>query len=132
MLLLTGQAIGLTVPSYSEISGLLLASGTFLALGYTFRQGSHIQVTLVLQQLNPTYRRVSTWSSFAIAIAMVAFLTFYMGFITWEAWIYKDVTSGIIPIPLWIPQSSMTLGSAILLIALIDTAFTGFESKPDD
>lgn len=131
MLALAGEAIGLTVPSYSEISGLLLASGTFLALGYTFRQAAHIQVTLVLQHLPDRAREWSQRLSFAIAIGMVSFLTFYMGFITWEAWIYQDVTPGIIPIPLWIPQCSMTLGSAILCVALVDTACTGFEGAPD-
>lgn len=131
MLALAGEAIGLTVPSYSEISGLLLASGTFLALGYTFRQAAHIQVTLVLQHLPDRVRQWSQRLSFAIAIGMVSFLTFYMGFITWEAWIYQDVTPGIIPIPLWIPQCSMTLGSAILCVALVDTACTGFEGTLD-
>ena len=132
MFLLTGEAIGLTVPSYSEFSGLFLAAGTFLALGYTFRESAHILVTLLLQALPNQWRHRAEQLSLVVAIAMVGFLTWYLGVITWEAWIYHDVTSGIIPVPIWIPQLLMTLGSGVLSLALIDTLIWGPQAASDD
>lgn len=132
MLAMTGEAIGLTIPSYSEFSGLLLAAGTFLALGYTFRAGAHIRVTLVLQALPPHWRTQADRASLLIGMAMISYLTWYLGVITWEAWVYKDVTPGIIPVPIWIPQLCMTLGSAILALALLDTLLWGTQAVNND
>lgn len=119
-LFFTGEAIGLTIPSYSTFSGLFLASGTFLALGYTFRHGAHIRVTLLLQNLPVKYRRSADRLSLVVALLVVAVMTVSLGFITWEAWFYGDTTSDIIAIPIWIPQSLMTLGSAIFFFAIFD------------
>lgn len=119
-LFFTGEAIGLTIPSYSTFSGLFLASGTFLALGYTFRHAAHIRVTILLQNIPPRYRRGAEKLSLVIALLVVAVMTVSLGFITWEAWFYGDTTSDIIAIPIWIPQALMTLGSAIFSLAIFD------------
>lgn len=112
-LFFTGEAIGLTIPSYSTFSGLFLASGTFLALGYTFRHGAHIRVSLLLQHLPSRHRRIADTLSLVMALVVVAVMTISLGFITWEAWFYGDTTSDIIAVPIWIPQAFMTFGSAI-------------------
>ena len=119
-LFFTGEAIGLTIPSYSTFSGLFLASGTFLALGYTFRHGAHIRVSLLLQHLSLRHRRIADTLSLVIALVVVAVLTISLGFITWEAWFYGDTTSDIIAVPIWIPQAFMTFGSAIFFLAILD------------
>ncbi|MGA1478076.1 MAG: TRAP transporter small permease subunit, partial [Burkholderiaceae bacterium] len=94
---------------------------TFLSLGYTFRHGAHIRVTLLLQNLPIKYRRSADRLSLVVALLVVAVMTVSLGFITWEAWFYGDTTSDIIAIPIWIPQSLMTLGSAIFFAAIFDT-----------
>ncbi len=38
----------------------------------------------------------------------------------WFSFTTHDVSQGLVPVPLWIPQSGMALGVAILLIALLD------------
>lgn len=124
---LTGEAIGLTIPSYSTFSGLFLASGTFLALGYTFRHGAHIRVSLLLQNLPLEYRRSADRLSLFIALLVVSVMTVSLGFITWEAWFYGDTTSDIIAIPIWIPQALMTIGSGIFFVAILDTLLNPLE-----
>jgi hypothetical protein len=34
--------------------------------------------------------------------------------------VFKEVSYGIVPMPLWIPQAVMTSGALVLLLALID------------
>ena len=119
-LFFTGEAIGLTIPSYSTFSGLFLASGTFLALGYTFRHGAHIRVSLLLQHLPSRHRRIADTLSLVMALVVVAVMTISLGVITWEAWFYGDTTSDIIAVPIWIPQAFMTFGSAIFFLAILD------------
>ncbi|NNK14741.1 MAG: TRAP transporter small permease, partial [Desulfofustis sp.] len=49
--LITGTAIGLTIPSYADFTGFFLAAASFLALAHTLRQGAHIRVTLLISHL---------------------------------------------------------------------------------
>jgi TRAP-type C4-dicarboxylate transport system permease small subunit len=39
---------------------------------------------------------------------------------TWISFELDDVSQGLVPVKLWIPQSAMALGLWILLIALLD------------
>ena len=77
--LFAGQAIGLTIPSYSDFTGFLLAASTFLGLAYTLRAGGHIRVTLVTGLLGDRVRRRVETLVLAAALAMVAYGTVYMG-----------------------------------------------------
>ena len=48
---ITGEAIGLTIPSYADFTGYFLAAASFMALAHTLKSGGHIRVTLLLQIL---------------------------------------------------------------------------------
>ncbi len=63
--LVTGTAIGLTIPSYADFTGFFLAAASFLALAHTLRQGGHIRVTLVISHLPGRVARLfEFWSIF--------------------------------------------------------------------
>lgn len=117
---LTGSAFGLTIPSYSDFAGFFLAASSFLALAYTFRDGAHIRVSLMLQALPPFWQWLCDLLSVAIALAFAAYFTWYAGLLALESWEYGDVSTGMIPVALWIPQSAVVLGLAVLTIALLD------------
>ncbi len=117
---ITGEAIGLTIPSYADFTGFFLAGASFLALAYTLRDGSHIRVSLVLQHLSPKLRHgVEIWC-LAIAATMTAYFTVYTGFLVHESYIYNDLSPGMVAIPIWTPMLPMLIGLAILAVALID------------
>jgi len=117
------DALGLTVPGLAEIAAFLLLGATFFGLAYTFWQGGHIRVTLVLQYLpKPLHRAMDTG-----ATLVAAFIT---GFAAWQSarlaldsYDFGDLSIGMVPVPLWIPQAVMTLGLIWLLIALLDALF---------
>ena len=118
--LITGEAIGLTIPSYADFTGFFLAGASFLALAYTLRDGSHIRVSLLLQHLSPRFRHfVEIWC-LGVASAMAIYFTVYTGFLVHESYIYNDLSPGIIAIPIWIPMLPMLVGLAVLSIALLD------------
>lgn len=118
--LVTGSAIGLVIPGYSSYAGVFLAAASFFALAYTFRHGGHIRVSLVLQALPPGARRGCDIAGTAIAAVFAGYFTWYMGALAVESLSFGDVTPGIVPIPLWLPQAAMTAGLAVLTIALMD------------
>ena len=117
---ITGEAIGLTIPSYADFTGFFLAGASFLALAYTLRDGSHIRVSLLLQHLSPKIRHfVEVWC-LGIAAAMALYFTVYTGFLVHESYIYNDLSPGMVAIPIWIPMMPMLIGLSILSLALLD------------
>ncbi len=118
---LLGPGHALTIPSYADFAGFMLAAATFLALGPTLRQGGHIRVTLLTRRLGGRLALGLELFVLAITAALTGFVLRYVVQLIGESWRYNDLSPGIIPIPLWIPQCLMALGLVILLIALIDT-----------
>ncbi len=115
-----GEAIGLTIPSYADFTGFFLAAASFLALAHTLREGGHIRVSLVIQNLPQHLRHwVEIWCV-TLACAVTIFFTFYTASLTYESFAYNDLSPGMVAVPIWIPQSAMLFGLAVLSIALLD------------
>ena len=108
------------VLSLAEICGYLLGAASFLALAGTLKAGAHIRVTMALGALNERLRRFAEIWAFALALAAAIYMTWHLASFGWYSYQFGDVSSGVIRVPLWVPQAAMTLGAAILTIALAD------------
>ena len=118
--LLTGTAIGLTIPSYADFTGFFLAAASFLALAHTLRQGAHIRVTLLITHVpNPVARVLEFWCV-GVAALITIYFSWYTSILVRESYEFNDLSPGMIAVPLWIPQTAMLIGLIILSIALID------------
>ncbi|OWU85649.1 C4-dicarboxylate ABC transporter permease [Oceanicola sp. 22II-s10i] len=118
---LMGPGWSYTIPSYADFAGFMLAGASFLALAYTLRMGGHIRVSLVTQKLSGRVALVAEVVALAVAIGIAGFAGVYLVALVQESLHYGDTSSGIVPIPLWIPQSVVTLGMGLLVLALVDT-----------
>ena len=123
-----GPTLSFTIPSYADFAGYFLATASFLALAHTLRTGTHIRVNLVLQRLPERTRWIAELATLAIGAAMAAYATLYTIFLMAESWHYGDKSTGIIPIPLWLPQTAMVLGLALLTLAFIDTLVESYRT----
>ena len=121
---ITGSPIGLVIPSYAEFTGFFLAASSFLALAHTLRNDAHIRVTLLLQHMRPAGRRLAELWCAAAGALMAGYFAWYTVLLVLESIEFNDLSPGMIPVPLWIPQSAMALGLVILTIALVDTFFS--------
>jgi TRAP-type C4-dicarboxylate transport system permease small subunit len=114
------RLLGIFLPIDAEVSGFAMAASTFLALPWTFKSGDHIRVSVVLQRMQPRLRFFTeVWCLlFALfCIGLLAYSTFNMVIESYEI---NDLSTGIVPIPLWIPQASMLLGVCLLCVALLE------------
>jgi len=111
---------GFLVASLAEIAGYLLAAASFLALAPTLKRGAHIRVTIVLGNVSPRIRHSLEIWILAVATAFLGFVCWSLVTFVYESYVFKEVSYGIIPMPLWIPQSVMTFGACTLLLALFD------------
>jgi TRAP-type C4-dicarboxylate transport system permease small subunit len=110
-----------TIPSYADFSGFMLAGATFLAMAHTLRAGGHIRVNLVTARLPIRAQTVMEGIVLVIASALVGYVTWFMWALVFESVHYGDVSNGIIPIALWIPQSIAAFGIGLLLVAILHT-----------
>lgn len=130
--LFTGKPLGLLIPSYADFAGYFLAAGTFFALAYSFRNGAHIRVNLVLMRLTPRIRHWVELFACAIAVAFTIFFTWFAAHLTYESWRFGDVSPGLIAIKLWIPQTAMTVGLVMLAVAALDAFFQVLRGEEPD
>jgi TRAP-type C4-dicarboxylate transport system permease small subunit len=115
-----GGLFGYVARSADEFAGFSMAASSFLALAYTFGHGEHIRVTLVLDKLTGGARRgAEIWSLLAGAF-LSGYFAWYSVKSMYVSWELKDVSQGLIAIPLWIPQIAMSVGTVVLTIAMVE------------
>ncbi|QTF91039.1 TRAP transporter small permease [Halomonas sp. BM-2019] len=122
LLVLVGlRRLGLGITGVSEIAGYLLVGATFLGLAYTFIHHAHIRVTLLLSRLPSRIRVwVEVWC-LIVALAIGLLLGYGLVELARESLHYRDVSSGFLAIPLWIPQTVLATGVGLLCLALAET-----------
>lgn len=121
---ITGSAIGLTIPSYADFTGFLLAAASFTALAHTLRQGAHIRVVLFVSRFPEKIQKILEIWSLCFGLIITLYFTWYTGKLTFESYTYNDLSSGMIAVPIWIPQSAMLFGLVVLTVALVDELVT--------
>jgi TRAP-type C4-dicarboxylate transport system permease small subunit len=55
------------------------------------------------------------------AIVLIGYAAWFMGALVLESVHYGDVSTGIVPVALWIPQGIAAFGVTLLLVAIIHT-----------
>ena len=119
-----GTAIGLTIPSYADFTGFLLAAASFLSLAYTLREGGHIRVALFIERMPKRLRRpIELWCT-GSCLAIAIYFTWYTASLAHDSYSYHDLSSGMIAVPIWIPQAAMVTGLVLLSLALADEIVT--------
>lgn len=117
---IVGRLIDVNLPGSDDLTAWLVAASAFFALAYTFRHGGHIRVTLVVERLHGVPRRVLEIACLATATFFVGWLAAGLVDLVRDSWRWNDVAQGLLPIPMWIPQSTAALGACLLLVALVD------------
>ncbi len=115
-----GRILGVVIPDAGDIAGYAMAAAIFLALAHTFRTGGHIRVNLLLTRLQPKLRHTfECWCLLFLTIVGGLLAVFAIKMVM-ESFEIGDVSTGMIPIPLWIPQLSMGVGMLLFEIAVIE------------
>jgi TRAP-type C4-dicarboxylate transport system permease small subunit len=121
LLLAVGQPrYGFNILSLPEIAGFLLAGASFLALAGSLKAGAHIRVTLALSFMPAAARHVAEIVALSVATACAVWAAWFLGTMAFDSWRFNELSIGIIPIPLWIPQAATFAGAALLALAFAD------------
>ncbi len=118
---IVGRQLSVTVPSANELAGFAMAGATFLALAPTLRAGGHIRVGVLLGRLRGRARWGLELGVTGLSLLASGYATFHLVRLVLDSYRYGDLAPGLLPLPLWLPQSLVALGLAIFTIALADT-----------
>ena len=115
-----GRLLGFAAYSFDDFAGFSMAASSFLGLAYTLRANEHIRMTLVLHHTRPVLRRALEIISLVVATFLVGLFAWFTCDMTLTSYTLGDVSQGLVPVPLWIPQSGMALGLVVLAVAFVD------------
>ena len=118
---IVARFIGEVIPSSEDFAGWLLSATIFFGLAYTFHEGGHIRVTMLLTRLSPTRRRYFECFNLVAGLLISGFLAWYTIYTVYDSWDYDEVTDTYLALPLWMVQTPMALGSLFLFIAMLDS-----------
>ncbi len=113
------RLLSVYIPGLTEYSGYAMAAGSFLALAYTFGEGGHIRVELVLSRLDTSARWIAEIWCLGVATVVTLFLAWYMVRLVYFSWKFEERSEGADAILLWQPQALVMAGAIILAIAVL-------------
>jgi TRAP-type C4-dicarboxylate transport system permease small subunit len=117
---IVGRELGFASHSYDEFAGYCMAASSFMGLAWTLRGNEQIRMTLAIGATKGRLRRAFEIFALAVAAAMTGYFGWWSVAMVWTSYSLGDVSQGLVPISLWIPQSGMALGLVVLLIAFVD------------
>ena len=111
---------GEVFPGAPDYAGYCMAAASFFAFAHALHCGSHIRVSIVLNSVPDGMRRILEIWCFGIGTATAWYVSYYAYRFVYWSWKFNEVSQGQDASPLWIPQTSMVIGSVILAICLTD------------
>ncbi len=115
-----GRQLNFKVSGVNDIVAWLCAAAAFFAMAHSFKHGDFVRVTLLLEKISAPARRALDMACLSIAAVAVAYLTYSATAFTYESYEFAEMATGLVVIPIWIPQATFVIGSWLLLLAVLD------------
>lgn len=117
---IVARQFGTMIPSTDEFAAYSMAASGFLALPYALMRGAHIRVELLFRVLPRRCLFAVEVLGNIVGLVIAAYLAWYCALFVFESYEFKEVSSGLLAIPMWMPQVPMVLGTSILVIAMTE------------
>ena len=115
---ISSRIFGFYIRGLAEYSGYCMAASSFFALSYTFVEGGHIRITLFLEKISGLKRKyLETWC-LIIASFFSGYLAFYFVKMLIISYKFQERSEGADEILIWIPQTSVAIGSSVFFICI--------------
>lgn len=111
---------GVAAAGVDDLVAWMTAAAAFLGMAHTFRSGDFVRMTLVIDRFAGTPRRVIEACALAVGLVCTAYGAWWVVDSVYGSWRYQEMSTGLLVVPLWIPQVSFALGAVLLFIALAD------------
>tara|TARA_Y100001936_G_C15762482_1_gene501962 strand:+ start:121 stop:618 length:498 start_codon:yes stop_codon:yes gene_type:complete len=126
---ISSRIFGFYIRGLAEYSGYCMASASFFALAYTFVEGGHIRITLFLEKLSGSKKKFIEIWCLSIAGFFSGFLAFYFLKMLIISYKFQERSEGADEILIWIPQTSVAIGSIIFFISVFHQLILTIKKK---
>jgi TRAP-type C4-dicarboxylate transport system permease small subunit len=89
-------------------------------MAHAFKHGDFVRVTLTMEHSSPAWQRRFELFALLVGSAATGYLAWWAVRFTYESWEFNEVAQGLLPMAMWIPQSSFAVGAVLLFLALLD------------
>ena len=132
--ILTGIAsriFGFYIRGLAEYSGYCMAAASFFALAYTFVEGGHIRITLFLEKISGTKKKLLEIWCLIISSFFSGYMAFYFPKMLIISYKFQERSEGADEILIWIPQTSVAIGSSIFFVCIFHKLILTTLNKPN-
>lgn len=120
MVMSVGREFGVNIPAGDDFAAWSMAAMAFLGLAHTFKKGEMIRVGLVVEKVTGKKRWLLEMIALGIATVFVVYFAWFAAQMCYDSFRFNDMSTGVLSIPLWIPQLGYAGGLVILAVALFD------------
>lgn len=112
--------LGSTVRDADEFAAWAMAAAGFFGLPYALHCGSHIRVGMVARFVPASVHHAMEVLASVIGVGLAAYLAWYCSAFVLESYRFKEVSQGLVSVPMWLPQLPMVFGSVLLTAAFAE------------
>ena len=112
------RIFGFYIRGLAEYSGYCMAAASFFALAFTFVEGGHIRITLFLEKVSNKKKNILEFWCLIVATYFSGYLAYYFIKMLIISYKFQERSEGADEILIWIPQTSVALGSTIFFICI--------------
>ena len=129
---ISSRIFGFYIRGLAEYSGYCMAAASFFALAYTFVEGGHIRITLFFEKLSGVKKKIVEIWCLLVASFFSGYLSFYFIKMLIISYKFQERSEGADEILIWIPQTSVAIGSTIFFICVLHQLILIIRSNKND
>jgi TRAP-type C4-dicarboxylate transport system permease small subunit len=114
------RQFGGQVKSSDDFAGYALVATGMLGLAPTYRRGEHIRVGLLIDRVSGRSRKALELLCLVFGVVAVGWASWWTGRLAYDSWAFGEVSQGLVPVRLWMPQFLMFFGLFVLLVAMLE------------
>ncbi|MEO0487337.1 MAG: TRAP transporter small permease subunit [Pseudomonadota bacterium] len=111
---------GEVFPGAPNYAGYAMAAASFFAFCNALGRGAHIRVSIILNAVPARIKYAMELWCFAVGAAISAYFTYHAYEFVYFSWRFDEISQGQDAVHLWIPQSVMIIGGALLTLCMLD------------
>ena len=129
---IASRIFGFYIRGLAEYSGYCMAASSFFALAYTFVEGVHIRITLFLEKISGVKKKLLEIWCLIIASFYSGYVAFYFIKMLKISYEFQERSEGADEILIWIPQTSVAIGSLIFFVCVFHQFILALFNKSND
>lgn len=106
------------IPGHLEGSELLMPIIVFLGISYTQSMRGHVGMDLALDMLAPRIRRYAVMATLLISIFICAVIGWFSAKLTYQLWLYDDVTMSPPYFRTWPSGAAIVIGYSLISLRM--------------